>query len=81
MPENKAPLHQPSFAFSGSSISSLLRVPFPGEPSPCPAHYRLAFDYYVAAALSPACWHFRILFRVKRFESSLSFSLWSSSDP
>jgi hypothetical protein len=34
-----------------------LQVPFPGEPSPCPAHYRLAFDYYVAAALSPACWH------------------------
>ena len=44
---------------------------FPWCPSPCPLHYRKAFDYYDTAALSPACWHSRIPFRVKRFQSSL----------
>ena len=44
---------------------------FPWCPSPCPLHYRKAFDYYDTAALSPACWHSRIPFRVKRCESSL----------
>jgi hypothetical protein len=33
---------------------------FPGGPSSCPAHDRLAFGYYAASALCPASWHFRV---------------------
>ncbi len=35
---------------------------FPWCPSPCPPHYRMAFDYYDTSALCPACWHARTPF-------------------
>ncbi len=35
---------------------------FPWCPSPCPSHYRMAFDYCDTSALCPACWHSRTPF-------------------
>ncbi len=71
MPENKAPLLFPSFAFSGSSISSLFRLLSPFGPSPCPSHYSKALGYYAASARSPARWHSRGSYERWRCERSL----------
>ena len=35
---------------------------FPWCPSPCPPHYKMAFDYYDTSALCLACWHSRTPF-------------------
>jgi len=35
---------------------------FPGGPSSCPSHYKMAFGYYAASALCPARWHSRVPF-------------------
>ena len=48
-----------------------VRSTYPGEPLPCPSHYRTAFGSYVASALSALCWHSRTpLAWVKACESS-----------
>ena len=53
MPENKAPLLFPSFAFSGKSLSSHFRFLSPFGPSPYPYHYsRALLDYCAASTLS-----------------------------
>src|SRR2546428_13549369 len=57
--ENKMPLLQPSSAFLTPSIVPLVKRLSPSRPSPCPRHYSMAFGYYAASALCPACWHSR----------------------
>src|SRR5829696_6848966 len=39
-------------------LLAIISSGLPWQPSPCPSHYRTAFDYYAASVLRPACWHF-----------------------
>src|SRR5260370_38565024 len=52
MPENKAPLLFPSFAFPVKSLPSPFTFLSPFGPSPCLRHYSRALRYYTASALS-----------------------------
>ena len=62
MPENKKPLLFVTICIPSLFHCSRRQVSFPGEPSPCPRRYSVAFDYYVASARSPTRWHSRVLF-------------------
>jgi len=61
MPENKAPLLKPSFAFSGSSISSLLKLLSLADLHHVHLITRWPWATMPPLPSSPPSWHFRFL--------------------
>ena len=60
--ENKKPLLIVAICMPSLFHCSRHHVSFPGEPSPYPRRYSVAFDSYAASARSPTRWHSRVLF-------------------